>query len=219
MVFVLAASGCGDQSIRDARGEQPTGAAGPVARSIEQEVDEAIGNADAQERREESKPSTPEEQRSGSVEDQLDSREKAAREGDRDGVAAAERELDELAKGATSKEKSSAQDPYFRALDEFVFKAGPLYVQQITTSQDDHVLFVGVQREAYCLLAPDRRVTAANAVYLPMHGRLVAEKIDDLEFLVVPVTETTPTRDSVLARGSGGKLKLTARGEKCARPG
>lgn len=144
---------------------------------------------------------------------------RAARAKDRAGVARAQRRLDELARTdptpASGAPGPPSADDYRGALDGLAFKQGPLYVQQITTSDSDHVAFVSVIVDQFCLATIAARTQAANAVYAPLDARLRKAGVTDFAFLVVPVTQTAPTRGQALAIGRHGRLRLTKRGRTC----
>ena len=101
-----------------------------------------------------------------------------------------------------------------RMLDEFRFKQAPLYVQQVTSS-DDHRIYVSVNRDAFCLLRARARLAAAAKVYEPADRRLRKGGVEDFEFILVPVAGTAPTDDRALAIGKRGRLRLTERGRNC----
>lgn len=143
---------------------------------------------------------------------------RAAGAEDRAGVLRAQRELDELARTSPGLGGSSPRsaDPYQRAFDDFSFKRGPLYVQQLITGGDDHRAFVAVIKDHFCLLTTAARRQAADAVYQPLDRRLRDAGIDDFAFIVIPLTQTAPaTSAAALAVGRRGKLRLTARGRTC----
>jgi len=144
---------------------------------------------------------------------------RAARAKDRAAVGRAQRKLDELARSDPSPAVDAAGPPstdqYRNVIDGFAFKQAPLYVQQITTSDSDHDAFVAVIVEQFCLSTIDVRTKAANSVYEQLDARLRKAQITDLAFIVVPVTQTAPTRGQALAIGRGGHLRLTKRGRTC----
>lgn len=145
--------------------------------------------------------------------------ERAAEAKDRSGVAQAQRRLDALA-GAERKQHSDEvpepePDPFQAVLEDFRFKQGPLYVQQIDTSGGDHRAYVAVIAAQFCLSTPEARLDAARAVYAPLDRRMRAANIKNFEFVVVPTSETEKKLADALAIGRGGQLRLTARGRAC----
>lgn len=123
-------------------------------------------------------------------------------------------ELEQLAHTAPVK-KSSAHDPFQRMLDEFQFKRAPLFVRQVTSTAGGHRIYVGVDRAAFCLLAPDGRVAAVTGVYGPADRRLRAAGVTDLQFVVVPPSLKAASYASALAIGRRGAVRLTRRGQHC----
>jgi len=151
------------------------------------------------------------------VDRQLRAMSRAARRGDSSGIVAAQRELDRLARSDPGgpPRPSSARDPFQRLLDDFRFKQGPLYVQQVESFEDAHRIFAAVDRDAFCLLTPTARRQAAAAVYGPADRRLRRSGVDDFEFILVPLTARPATREQALAIGDRGRLRLTRRGRGC----
>lgn len=157
-----------------------------------------------------------EEQHDVLVERQLEAMHSAAVRGDRSATARAQQELERLARSApTQQPSSSADDPFQRMLDEFAFKRAPLFAQQVTSAEGSRRLYVGVDRAAFCLLTPDARRTAVERAYQPVDERLRADGIDDLQFVVVPLTQSRPTQAQGLAIGEDRAVRLTRRGRGC----
>jgi hypothetical protein len=157
-----------------------------------------------------------EEAHDNAVEAELDAMQSAARRGDRPGVGRAQRELERLhAADPSAPKKSAADDPFERAFDEFPFKRAPLFVQQITQTQGSHRVFAGIDRTTFCLLTIEARIAAVEGAYGPIERRLRADRIDDLEFVVVPQRQTAPTIDDALAIGRDGSARLTRDGRGC----
>lgn len=178
--------GCSDSTAPSKRPERPPQSAGQLAQERRDEsVDHAIGSMHA-----------------------------AALKHDRGAVSKAQDELERLARMGPVK-TSSAHDPFRRMLDEFAFKRAPLFVLQVTSSRDDHLIYVGVDRAAFCLLTPDARKAAVRDVYRPADRRLRRAGVSDLEFVVVPVTQKAATYVSALAVGRRGSVRLTRRGQAC----
>jgi len=151
------------------------------------------------------------------VDRQLRAMSRAARRGDSSGVAAAQRELDRLAHSdpAGPPRPSTARDSFQRVLDDFRFKHGPLYVQQVESFKGAHRIFVAVDRDAFCLLTPAARRQAAAAVYGPADRRLRRSGVDDFKFILVPLTARLARREQALAIGDRGRLRLTRRDRGC----
>ncbi len=145
--------------------------------------------------------------------------ERAAKAKDRSGVVQAQRRLDALAsaeRGQRSDEEPEPDpDPYQAVLQDFGFKQGPLYVQQIDTSGGDRRAYVAVIAAQFCLSTPEARLDASRAVYAPLDRRMRAAHIKNFEFVVVPASETEKKLADALAIGRGGQLRLTARGRAC----
>lgn len=131
---------------------------------------------------------------------------------------AAERELAKLnAQDTKPPSRSTATNAYARILDDFAFKAAPLYVVQIESSPDpgDHLLFVSVDLAPFCLLSHAAQRQAVEAVFLPADRLLRAAGIRDFEFVLVGVSQRAPRRKDALAVGKSGRLMLTARSRRC----
>src|SRR5215212_806813 len=99
----------------------------------------------------------------------------AARSRDRPALAQAERSLTALRKREDAVEGAPDQpstDPFERELDRFEFKQAPLFVQQITSSENDRVLYTSVFRPQFCLKTPAERLDVVRQVYLPVNARL-----------------------------------------------
>jgi len=143
---------------------------------------------------------------------------RAARAGQRRAVARAEAQLAvatrrrDAAQGATEK---PPKDPYARELQRFGFKRPPLVAQQITSSGDDHVLFVAVMRPYFCFKSVSERVGAVRRAYLPIERRLVHAGVHDFEMIVGPASTGAPMRADAFAVARGGGVRLTDRGRRC----
>ena len=97
----------------------------------------------------------------------------------------------------------------------FRFKVAPLYVQQIESEESAHRLHVRVNRDAFCLMTPEARLSAAKAVYGPAEATLERAGSDDFRFILEPLGAEAASRRNALAIGSGGKLRLTRAGQDC----
>jgi hypothetical protein len=141
---------------------------------------------------------------------------RAAIRGDRAALAGAERNLERLAEtDPTPAERSTAQDPFRRAIDELGFKRAPLFVLQVRTTDGSHRISAGVDRYAFCLTTPAAREAAVRGLYDPLDKRLRADGVTDLRFVVVALTQREPTAKQELAIASRGAVRLTARGRTC----
>jgi hypothetical protein len=143
---------------------------------------------------------------------------RAARAGDGPALARAESDLTRLTRQRDAAEPQTvppAKDPFERELDRFKFTQAPLFVQQITSSEGDHILFASVYRPQFCLKPPDQRLGDVREVYVPMSRRLRAVGVPDFELIVVPMRSTNPSRADALAIGRGARLSLTRRGRSC----
>lgn len=150
------------------------------------------------------------------VDDALRAMHQAAVAGDRPGVDRAWQQLEQLARSDPApKAPSTAADPYERAMDDFAFKRAPLYVQQISTTDGSHRVYAGVDRAAFCLLTTDARLAAVRGAYAPLDRRLRSAGVDDLQFVVVPLTRQEATLDRAFAVGRRATIRLTARGRRC----
>jgi len=107
------------------------------------------------------------------------------------------------------------KDPYAREIEGFPIKQPPLVAQQITSSEDDHVLFVGVFRPYFCVKTPSERAQAGRAVYRPIARRLGRAGVHDFELVVTPVAKRAPERRDALAVGAAGSVELTRAGRRC----
>lgn len=141
----------------------------------------------------------------------------AAAEKDRPGVLRAQRQLDALARDDPGPQSAGpgGDDAYAEVIGTLRFKQAPLYVQQVATSDSDHRAFVAVFAEQFCLLTTEARTQAARAVYEPLERRMRAQDVTDFELVLVPLSESAPTRARALAVGRDGRLALTARGRAC----
>jgi len=142
---------------------------------------------------------------------------RAARQEDRAAVLRAQRELDELAGEDPDPQAAGPgeEDGFSRAIAGLRFKQGPLYVQQLLTTTGESRAFAAVLRDYFCLLTEQARTEAAAAVYGPLQRRMRDEGVADFELIVIPVTQTAPRAEAVLAVGREGRLRLTARGRAC----
>lgn len=147
------------------------------------------------------------------VDSALSTMHNAAVKGDRGGVAAAQRELEQLAQtDPTPAGTSTDTDPFRRVIDEIAFKRAPLFIQQIATSDGSHRVYAGVDRGAFCLLTPASRRAAVADVYLPIERRMRARRITDWQLVVVRLTSTAPTATDALAIGRRRDIRLAKGG-------
>jgi len=105
------------------------------------------------------------------VSEQLLRATKAGRRGD---VARQGAKLAELTRGRTTTEgpaEPTSRAPYERELDRIRIGQAPLVVQQITSSGDDHVLFVSVLKSHFCLKSGGERRQAVRESYEPPRAR------------------------------------------------
>ena len=142
---------------------------------------------------------------------------RAARAHDRERVARAERELDQLARTKSASGLPPPPGRYLQALADLTFKQGPLYVQQLLSSATgDHRAYVAVSKDHFCLAPLRTRSARANAVYQPLEQLMRDAGIADFQFIVTPtLTRTVPTTRQALAIGRNGRLHLTQRGRTC----
>jgi len=192
------------------------GAAERVRAAAERE--RASDAAEARKERQEQQ----EEQRLGTLDDAIDTANRelfhAAKAGRRTDVARAETALTRASQRRNAAHKPPAhrpKDPYVRELDSFPVKEPPLFAQQMTWSEDDHVLFLSVSRAYLCLKDPADRLRRVRETYAPVERRLRRAGIKDFEIVVTPVTPQAPTRSGALAKGAAGTVTLTNLGRAC----
>jgi len=142
------------------------------------------------------------------IDQSLTRRRRAAAAGDRAAVAREEATLDQLTARNSGAPRRGASDPFVRMLDAFRFKTGPLYVQQITSSDGSHRLYVSVDKNAFCLRPPAARREAVEAVYLPADRKLRAVGVTDFDFVLIALATTAPSIERALARGRRGRVEL-----------
>ena len=141
---------------------------------------------------------------------------RAAERGDRTALADAKRNLEQLAEtDPTPPRTSTEKDPFRRAIDEFEVKRAPLFALQTRTTEGSHRVTVGVDRDAFCLITPAARLTAVRGAYNALDRRLRSDGVDDLQLVVVVLTQREPTAKHELAIGRRGTVHLTARGLAC----
>jgi len=142
----------------------------------------------------------------------------AAKAGRRRDVARAEAALAQATRRRDAADKSPAhlpRDPFERELDGFPIKESPLFVQQVTSSDGDHKLFVSVSRPLLCLQSPADRPRRVHETYDPVERRLRGAGIEDFEMIVTPLTLQAPTLSDALVVASGDTVVLTSRGRAC----
>ncbi len=141
---------------------------------------------------------------------------RAAIRADRAALARSQRNLERLAEtDPTPAKRSTAGDPFRRAIDEFAFKRAPLFVLQVRTTGGNHRISAGVDRSAFCLMTPAARAAAVRAAYDPLDRRLRTDGVGDLRFVVVALTQREPTAKQELAIAASGSVRLTTRGRTC----
>ena len=143
---------------------------------------------------------------------------RAARAGQRGAVARAEARLTQASRRSDAAQESNQRppkQPYARELDRFPVKRAPLFVQQITSSDEDHVLFVAVARPWFCLKSASDRIRRVHATYAPIDRRLRTAGIEDFRMVVTPITLQAPSRSNALAIASAGRVTLSTRGRAC----
>ena len=141
---------------------------------------------------------------------------RAALRADRSALARAQRNLERLAETDPKPAKrSTARDPFQRAIEEFDFKRAPLFVLQVRTTDGSHRMTAGVDRPAFCLMTPAAREAAVRAAYDPLDRRLRTDGVSDLRFVVVALTQREPTAKQELAVAASGTVRLTTRGRTC----
>lgn len=210
--IALLVAGCGS----DDRSPASTGVPGtPIARSTppstaptpDEQADAPFADEKAENHQ---RPTSPADKVDESIEDTLEQRARAAQDGDRAAVARAQRRLDSLATQRASRPASPpAKDLFERVIQTFSFKTAPLYVQQITSADGGHRLFVSVNKQAFCLQRAEARRRAVETVYTPIDKKLRAAGVRDLDFVLVPLSETQPEVRRALARGRGGRVEMT----------
>ena len=206
-----AVAGCGG----DAGSPGTTASASAASEASPAPTDSSADDEVA--KRDEEVGETPEER----IEDELEATNerlaRAAKQGDRDAVRRAEERLDELSRQRGPREPLDelAADPYLRFLDTIEYKRAPLYMQQTSSSREDHILFVGLFAEQFCLRPADVRRGLVKDFYERGHRRLAADGVDDFVVYVVPLTEVAPEAKQALAVGRDGAVRLTKRGKRC----
>ena len=88
-------------------------------------------------------------------------------------------------------------------------------MQQVTSRDGDHKLFVSVSRPLLCLQSPADRLRRAHETYDPIEHRLRRAGIKDFELIVTPLTLQAPTRSDALVVASGDTVAFTSRGRAC----
>src|SRR5215212_5237834 len=142
----------------------------------------------------------------------------AARAGQSRAVARAEAALVRASRRADAADGGRGKlpkRPYAREVERFAIKRPPLVAQQITSSDDDHVLFVAVQRAYFCFKTAPERVRSVREVYLPIRRRLARAGVHDFEMVVGPPSSRAPTRSTAFAIARGSDVRLTGRGRRC----
>lgn len=141
---------------------------------------------------------------------------RAAIRADRAALARSQRNLERLAEtDPTPAERSTAKDPFRRAIDEFAFKRAPLFVLQLRSTDGSHRITAGVDHHAFCLMTPAAREAAVRGVYQPFDRRLRRDGVSDLRFVVVALTQREPTAKQALAIAENETVRLTTRGRTC----
>ena len=143
---------------------------------------------------------------------------RAAQGGQRAAVRRAEAQLAAAGRRSDAADRDRSErpkDPYTREIEGFPIKQPPLVAQQITSSEDDRVLFAGVFRPYFCVKTPSERAQAGRAVYRPIARRLRRAGVHDFELVVTPVTKRAPERRDALAVGAAGSVELTRAGRRC----
>lgn len=141
---------------------------------------------------------------------------RAAIRGDRAALARAQSNLERLAEtDPTPAKRSTASDPFQRAIEEFAFKRAPLFVLQVRTTDGSHRITAGVDRSAFCLMTPVARQAAVRGAYDPLDRRLRTDGVGNLRFVVVALTQREPTAKQELAIAASGTVRLTTRGRTC----
>jgi len=173
--------------------------------------------AKARREREETRREHEREAPEKAVDDANDALLRAAKAGRRGAVARQEATLDRLARrqAASKQDDPISKHPYWREVDRFPIKEGPLFAQQIGTYGDGHLLFVSIFRAHFCLKSERERREAVRKTYEPIARRLHRRKIEDFELFVVPLGQTAPRRSAALARATDGTVVLTGRGQSC----
>jgi hypothetical protein len=141
----------------------------------------------------------------------------ASKRGDRAAVARLEKRLTHVSRQSdgTDEQDPTAAEPYQREIERFNFKQAPLYALQITTSLRDHLVFVSVDPDQFCLRSPAERLSSVRAVFEPADRRLRAGGVRDFEMIVGPPSRAAPERSDALAIGADGEARLTAHGRTC----
>ena len=142
---------------------------------------------------------------------------RAAKAGRRDAVARQEAGLDQLARrqDAAGTADQTSKDPFEHELERFPIKQPPLVAQQISSTDDDHVLFVSVHAAHFCLKSRTQRRQAIRVTHTPIATRLRSAGIDDFKLLVVPFGNRAPTRSQALAIAGRHGVAVTSRGRSC----
>lgn len=77
------------------------------------------------------------------------------------------------------------------------------------------MLFASVLEAHFCLKSARQRRQALRETYQPVARRQLRQEIDDFELFVVPASPDAPRRSQALAHATGGKVRLTSRGQRC----